>query len=58
MLNIVVNRYRYSLFLKDIRNDLKMTEYQNLLAKRDYLLSYLDTFYKRRFVLDETTVQI
>ena len=43
-LNIVVYRYRNSLYLKDNEVDLKFTEYQSLLAKRVYLLSYVDIF--------------
>ena len=55
-LNIVVYRYRNNLYLKDKEVDLKLTEYQSLLAKRVYLLSYIDILYKRCIVLDETTV--
>ena len=55
-LNIVVYRYRNNSYLKDNEVDLKLTEYQSLLAKRVYHLSYLDIFYKRCIVLDETTV--
>ena len=55
-LNIVVYRYRNNLYLKDNELDLKLTEYQSLLAKRVYLLSYIDIFYKRCIVLDEITV--
>ena len=55
-LNIVVYRHRNNLYLKDNEVDLKVTEYQSLLAKWVYLLSYIDIFYKRCFVLDETTV--
>ena len=55
-LNIVVYRYRNNLYLKDNELELKLTEYQSLLAKRVYLLSYIDIFYKRCIVLDETTV--
>ena len=55
--NIVVCRYWNSTYLKDAENDLELTEYKNLLAKRVYLLSYNDIFYKRCIVLDETTVQ-
>ena len=55
-LNIVVYRYRNNLLLKDEEVDLKLTEYQSLLAERVYLLSYIDIFYKRCNVLDETTV--
>ena len=50
----VVYRYRNNLYLKGNEVDLKLTEYQSLLAKRVYLLSYLDIFYKRCLVLDET----
>ena len=55
-LNTVAYRYRNSLYLKDDEVDLKMTEHQSLPAKRVYLLSYIDIFYKRCIVLDETTV--
>ena len=55
-LNIVVNRYRNSLNFKESEVDLKFTDYQSLLAKRVYLLSYIDIFYKRCIGLDETTV--
>ena len=41
---------------QDTEMDLKLTEYKKLLAKRVYLLSYIDIFYKRCIVLDETTV--
>ena len=54
--NIVVYRYRNSTHLKDTEMDLKLTDYKKLLAKRVYLLSYIDNFYKRCTVLDETTV--
>ena len=53
--NIVVYRYRNSTYLKDTETVLKLTEYKQLLAKRVYLLSYIDIFYKRCIVLDETT---
>ena len=53
---IVVYRYRNNLYLKDNELDLKLSEYQSLLAKRVYLLSYIDIFYKGCIVLDETTV--
>ena len=43
-LNIVVYRYRNNLYLKDNELDLKLSEYQSLLAKRVYLLSYIDIF--------------
>ena len=54
--NIVLYRYRNNTYLKDTEFDLKLTEYKKLLAKRVYLLSYIDIFYKRCIVLDETTV--
>ena len=54
--NIVVYRYRNNTYLKDTEMDLKLTEYKKLPAKRVYLLSYIDIFYKRCIVLDETTV--
>ena len=54
--NDVKYRYRNNTYLEDTEKDLKLTEYKKLLAKRDYLLSYIDNFYKRCIVLDETTV--
>ena len=54
--NIVVYRYRNSTNLKDTEIDIKLTEYKKLLAKLVYLLSYIDVFYKRCIVLDESTV--
>ena len=54
--NIVVYRYRNNTYLKDTEMDLKLTGYKRLLAKRVYPLSYIDIFYKRCIVLDETTV--
>ena len=56
--NIVVYRYRNNTYLKDTEIELKLTEYKKLLAKRAYLLSYIDIFYKQCIVLDETTVYI
>ena len=53
---IFVYRYRNNLYLKDNEVDLKMTEYQSLLAKPVYFLSYIDVFFKRCIVLEETTV--
>ena len=54
--NIVVYRHRNSTYLKDTEMDLKWTENKKLIAKRVYLLSYIDIFYKRCILLDETTV--
>ena len=55
--NVVVYRYQNVTYLKDTESVLKLTEYKKLLAKRRvYLLTYIDIFYKRCIVLDETTV--
>ena len=45
--NIAVYRYRNSTYLKDTGMDSKLTEYKKLIAKRVYLISYIDIFYKR-----------
>ena len=45
-LNIVVYRSRNSLYFKDNEVYLKFKEYQWLLAKPVYLLSYIEIFYK------------
>ena len=50
-LNIVLYGYQNDLYNKNNEVDLKLTEYQTLLAERVYLLSY-----KLCIVLDETTV--
>ena len=55
-LNIVVYRYRNNTYVKDTEMELKLTEYEQLLSKRVHLLSYIDVFFKRCIVLDETTV--
>ena len=57
-MSIAVYRNRNNLYLKDNEVVLKLTEYQSLLTKRVFFLSYLDIFYKRCIVLDETTVHI
>ena len=54
--NVVVYRYRNNTYVKDKKMDLKLTEYKKLLANRVYLMSYIDIFYTRCIVLDETTV--
>ena len=54
--NIVVYLYRKNTYLRDTEMDLKLAEYKKLLAKRVYLLSYIDIFYELFIVLDETTV--
>ena len=55
-LNIVVYRYRNNTYVKDTEMELKMTEYEKLLSERLYLLIYIDVFFKRCIVLEETTV--
>ena len=55
-LNTIVYPYGNNLNLKENEVHPKLTEYQSLLATRVYLLSYIDIFYKRCIVLDETTV--
>ena len=56
-LNIVVYLYLNNLYLKGNEVDLKLTEYQLLLKKKqNYLLSDNDIFYQRCVVLDQTTV--
>ena len=54
--NIVVYRYRNDTYVKDTEMELKLTEYEKLLCKRVYLLSYIDELFKRCIVLDEKTV--
>ena len=54
--NIDVYRNWNNTYLKDTEMDIKLTEYKKILAKRVYLLSCIDIFYKRCIVLDETTV--
>ena len=52
----VMYRYRNNLHLKENEVDLKLTKHQLRLTKRIYLLSYIDIFYERCILLDETTV--
>ena len=52
----VVYRYCNNTYIKDTEIELKIAEYKTILTKRLYLLSYLDTFYKRCIVLDESTI--
>ena len=54
--NIVVYRYRNNTYQKNTEMDLKLTEYKKLLANRVCLLSYIDVFYKRCIVSDETNI--
>ena len=53
---IVVYRYRNNTYLKGTEMELKLNEHEKLLAKRLYLFSYIDIFFKRCIVLDKTTV--
>ena len=55
-LKIVVYHHRSNTYVKDTEMELELTEYKKLLSKRLYLLSYIDIFFKRCIVLDETTV--
>ena len=55
-LNTVVYRYRNNTHVKDTEMELKLTEFEKLLSKRVYQLSYIDVFFRRCIVLDETTV--
>ena len=55
-LNIVVYRYQNNTYVKDAEMELQLTEYEKLLSNRVCLLSYIDVFFKRCIVLDETTV--
>ena len=58
-INIVVYRYRKNLCFKDNEIDLKLTEKQNVLTKRNYLLNYIDVFVfvKKCILMDGTTFQ-
>ena len=55
-LNIAVYRYRNNTNVINTERELNLTEYEKLLSKRAYLVSYMDFFFKRCIVLDETTV--
>ena len=55
-LNIVVYGCRNNTYVEDTEMELKLSEYEKLSSERDYLLSYIDVFFKRCIVLDETTV--
>ena len=55
-LNIEVYGDRNNTYVKNTEMELKLTEYEKLLSKRVYLLSYIDVSFKRCIVLDETTV--
>ena len=51
-----IYRYRNNLHLRDNEVDLERSQYQLLLAKRAYLLGYTNELFKRRTVLEKTTV--
>ena len=53
--NIVVHRYRNTLYLKYNEFDLKLSKNLLLLAKRICLLSYFGIFHKQCIVLIQTT---
>ena len=53
---IVLYCHRNSMYLKDVDMELKLTEYKKLPSKRECLLSYIDIFFKRCIILDETTI--
>ena len=55
-MNIVVYSYQNSLELKNDEIDLQMIDYETLMTKRFYLLSYIDIYFKRCNVPDERTV--
>ena len=57
-LNGAINHYRNSIYLKGVEMEQKLTEYEKLFSKRKYLLSYIDKFFKRCFLLDGTTIHI
>ena len=52
---ITVYRYRNNKYMKDSDIELKSTEYNTLLEKKKYLLSYLETFSKKFIVVQEST---
>ena len=61
--NIVVYRCRNNTYLKDTEMELKLTEYEKLLAKFVYLLGYIDIFLsaalywmKQLFIIDSNSV--
>ena len=57
-MNIVINRYRNNTYINGTEMNIKLTECKKLLAKRVYLLSYIDIFYKRCIVLIETKASL
>ena len=57
-LNFVVYRYLNNTYVKDTEMELKFIEHEELLSQRIYLLRYIEVYFKRCIVLDETTVHI
>ena len=55
---MAVYRYRNNTYLKDTEMELKLTEYKKILVKLVYLLSFIDIFFARCILLDETTLHI
>ena len=55
-LDIVICRYPKNLYLEDVEVELKSSEYQKFLSKRECLLRYIDIFFKGCTILDETTI--
>ena len=55
-MNIVVYRNRNNTYLKDTEMDSMLTEDKKIFGKCVYPFSYIDIFYKRCIILDETTV--
>ena len=55
-LNIVMCRYKNNLFLKDSKIILILTESLTLLSKLVTFLGYIDVFFRRCIVMDETIV--
>ena len=55
-LNFVVYRYWNKTYVKDTEMELKLIEYEKLLFKLVYLLSYIDVFFRWCIGLDEGTV--
>ena len=52
---ITVYRYRNNMYMKESDIELKSTEYNTLLEKKKYLLSYLETFSKKFILVEEST---
>ena len=55
---ITVYRYRNNMYMEVSDIELKPAEYNTLLQKKKYLLSYLETFSKKFIVVEESTIDI